>query len=79
MTDVKPQLTITGPAVTELRVRVEVLNKVLVELVGRTIPADSEVAGLLRIAFEHGQAISEIVGTPGGDHLGVPIPPGRDK
>jgi hypothetical protein len=30
-----PSLTIPGPAVAELRVRVDVLNKVLAELVGR--------------------------------------------
>lgn len=33
----------------ELRVRVDVLNKVLTELVGRTSPADSELAGLVPI------------------------------
>ena len=38
------------------------LNKVLAELVGRTAPADSELAGLLRVALEHGWAIAEVVG-----------------
>ena len=67
MPDKTPQITITGPAVTELRVRLDVLNKVLTELVDRTVRADSEEAGLLRIALEHAQAIAETVGTPGGD------------
>ena len=62
MTDTTPSLTITGPAVTELRVRVDVLNKVLAELVGRTTRPDSEEAGLLRIALEHAQAVAEVVG-----------------
>ena len=35
MTHPTPSLTIPGPAVAELRVRVDVLNKVLAELVGR--------------------------------------------
>jgi hypothetical protein len=36
MTDTTPDLTLLGPAFTELRVRVNILNKVLAELVGRT-------------------------------------------
>ena len=67
MTDRTPDLTIPGLTVAELRVRLDVLNKVLTELVGRTNRPDSEEAGLLRIALEHAQAIAEIVGTPGGD------------
>ena len=67
MTDRTPDLTIPGLTVAELRVRLDVLNKVLTELVSRTARADSEEAGLLRIALEHGQAIAETVGTPGGD------------
>ena len=59
MTDRTPDLTIPGLTVAELRVRLDVLNKVLTELVGRTVRADSETAGLLRIAWEHGQAIAE--------------------
>jgi len=62
MTDTTPSLTITGPAVTELRVRVDVLNKVLTELVGRTTRPDSEEAGLLRVARDHAQAIKEALG-----------------
>ena len=61
MTDTIPDLTIPGHSVAELRVRVDVLNKVLADLVDRTVPADSEVAGLLRIAWEHGQAIAEAI------------------
>jgi hypothetical protein len=66
MTDRTPDLTIPGLTVAELRVRLDVLNKVLTELVGRITPADSEEAGLLWIAMEHVQAIAETVGTPGG-------------
>ena len=44
-TDTTPDLTIPCPAVAELRVRVDMLNKVLAELVGRTALADSEMAG----------------------------------
>ena len=58
MTDTAPDLTIPGPTVAELRVRVDILNKVLAELVGRTAPAESETAGLLRVAWEHGQSIA---------------------
>jgi len=47
-------------------VRVGILNKVLAELVGRTAPAESETAGLLRLAWEHGQAIAETVGGAAG-------------
>ena len=66
MTDTTPNLTIPGSALAELRVRVDVLNKVLAELVGRAAPADSESAGLLRIAWEHARAIAEtIAGTEG--------------
>ena len=61
MTDKTPDLTIPGPAVAELGVRVGILNKVLTGLVGRTAPADSEMAGLLRLGWEHGQAIAETV------------------
>ena len=39
----------------------DILNKVIAELVGRTAPADSEVAGLLRIAWELRQAIAETI------------------
>ena len=63
MTDRTPGLTIPGPTVAELRVRLDVLNRVLTELVDRTVPVDSEEAGLLRIALEHVQVIAEIVGT----------------
>ena len=66
MTGRTPDLTIPGLAVAELRVRVDVLNKVLVELVGHITPAGSEVAVLLRLAWEHGQAIAETIeGTAG--------------
>ena len=44
MTDTIPDLTIPGHSVAELRVRVDVLNKVLADLVDRTVPADSESA-----------------------------------
>jgi len=48
-------------------VRVDILNKVLADLVGRTAPAKSETAGLLRLAWEHGQAIAETLeGEAGG-------------
>jgi hypothetical protein len=48
-------------------VRLEVLNKILTELAGRITPAGSEVAGLLRIAWDHGQAIAETIeGEAGG-------------
>jgi len=67
MTDRTPDLTIPGLTVAELRVRLDVLNKVLTELVGRTTRPDSEKAGLLQIALEHAQAIAETVGTPDGD------------
>ena len=67
MTDRTPDLTIPGLTVAELRVRLDVLNKVLTELVGRTARSESEEAGLLRIALEHAQAIEETVGTPDGD------------
>lgn len=40
---------------------VDILNKVLAELVGRTAPADSEVAGFLRVAWKHGWAITESI------------------
>ena len=40
--------------------RVDVLNKVLAELVGRTAPAESETAGLLGLALVHPQAIAEV-------------------
>lgn len=50
MTDRTPDLTIPGLTVAELRVRLDVLNKVLTELVGRTAPADSEIAGKVRLA-----------------------------
>ena len=61
MPDRTPDLTIPGLTVEELRVRLDVLNKVLTELVGRTTPVDSEEAGLLRIALEHAQAIEEAI------------------
>ena len=67
MADTKPDLTLPGLTVAELRVRLDVLNKILTELVDRITPADSEEAGLLRIALEHAQAIEETVGTPDGD------------
>jgi len=67
MTDRTPDLTIPGLTVAELRVRLDVLNKVPTELVGRTTRLDSEETGLLRIALEHAQAIAETVGTPDGD------------
>ena len=38
-----------------------ILKKALAELVGRTAPADSDLAGLLRVAWEHGQAIGETI------------------
>ena len=47
--------------------RVEILNKVLGELVGRTAPADSEMTGLLRVAREHGRTIAETVEGAEGD------------
>jgi hypothetical protein len=56
-----PDLTLSGPTVAELRVRVDVLNKVLSELVGRTAPADSDLAGLLRVALDHARAIAEVI------------------
>jgi hypothetical protein len=59
MTDPTPDLTFPGSTVAELRVRVEVLNKVLTELVGRTVPADSELAGFLRVALDQGRAIGD--------------------
>ena len=62
MTDRTPDLTIPGLTVAELRVRLDVVNNILTELVGRTVPVESEEAGLLRIALEHAQAIAE---TPG--------------
>ena len=61
MTDRTPDLTIPGLTVAELRVRLDVLNKVLTELVDRTVPVDSEEAGLLRIALENGQAIGKAI------------------
>ena len=67
MTDRTPDLTIPGLTVAEPRVRLDVLNRVLTELVSRTVRADSEEAGLLRIALEHARAIAETVGTPDGD------------
>ena len=39
-----------GLTIAELRVRLDVLNRILTELVDRTVRADSEEAGLLRIA-----------------------------
>ena len=66
MTDTTPDLTIPGPAVVELRVRLKALNKILAELVGRSAPAASEVAGLLRVALDHALAIAETLeGVPG--------------
>ncbi len=41
---------------------VDILNKVIAEVVGRTAPSDSEMVGLLRVAWDHGQAIAETVG-----------------
>ena len=67
MTDRTPDLTIPGLTVAELRVRLDVLNKVLTELVGRTTRPDSEEAGLLRIALEHAQAIVKIIEGARGD------------
>ena len=61
MTDTTPNLTIPGPAVAERRVRVDVLNKVLTELVSRIRKPESESAGLLWIALENGQAIAETI------------------
>jgi len=67
MPDTTPDLTIPGPTVAVLRVRVDILNKVLADLVGCTAPAESETAGLLRLAWEHGQAIAETLeGAAGG-------------
>ena len=40
----------------------QVPRKVPGKGVMRTAPADSEVAGLLRVAWEHGQAIVEAIG-----------------
>jgi hypothetical protein len=53
--------------VTELRVRVDIVNRVLAEFVDRTAPADLALAGHLRVALEHGQAIAETIGAPGED------------
>ena len=39
MTDTTPDLTIPGLAVIDLRVRVDNINKILTELVGRIKPA----------------------------------------
>jgi hypothetical protein len=61
MTDRTPDLTLPGLTVAELRVRLDVLNKVLTELVSCNARAESEEAGLLRIALENGQAIAETV------------------
>ena len=66
MTDRTPDLAIPGLNVAELRVRLDVLNKILTDLVGRTTRPDSEEAGLLRIALDHAQAIAETLGS-GGD------------
>ena len=58
MADRTPDTTIPGLTVAELRVRLDVLNNVLTELVDRTVRAESEEAGLLRIALELAQAIA---------------------
>ena len=65
MTDRTPDLTIPGLTVAELRVRLDVLNKVLTELVSRTVRSESEEAGLLRIALDHARAIEETLGSDG--------------
>jgi hypothetical protein len=62
-TDRTPDLAMPGLTVAELRVRLDVLNKVLTELVGRTVRADSEEAGLLRIALDHARAIDVTLGS----------------
>jgi len=66
MTDTTPGPTIPGLTVAELRVRLDVLNKVLAELVGRTARPDSEEAGLLRIALEHTRAMAETIASTEG-------------
>lgn len=61
MTDMTSDPTFPKSTVAELRVRVDVLNNVLGELVGHVALADSEAAGLLRVAWEHAKAIAEII------------------
>ncbi len=59
MTDpTSPDIVIPGHVAAELRVRADVLRRVLTELIGRTAPAESEVAGMLRLAREHVGAIA---------------------
>ena len=54
-------------------------NKVLADLVGRTAPANSEMASLLRVAWEHGRADvdccyrTRLIGVMGRD-LGITQP-----
>ena len=54
-------LSIPAPAVVELRVRLDNLNKILTELVSRIRKPESESAGFLRIALENGQAIGKAI------------------
>ena len=66
MTNTTPDLTIPGPALAELRVQLDALNKVLAELAGRVTDPESETAGLLRVALDNAQEIAETLeGVPG--------------
>ena len=59
MTDpIIPNAVLPGHVAAELRVRANVLRRVLTELIDRTAPAESEVAGMLRLAREHAEAIA---------------------
>ena len=53
-----PPIAISGPIAAELRVRTDVLRRVLTELVDRAAPAESQVAGMLRLAREHAEVIA---------------------
>ena len=60
-----PDVVLAGHVAAELRVRADVLRRVLTELIERTAPAVSENAEMLRLAREHILFVTETLGECG--------------
>lgn len=62
-----PDVVIPSHVAAELRVRANVLRRVLTEFIDRTAPTESELAGMLRMASEHAAAIADVIGRRGDE------------
>ena len=61
-----PTIAIPAPLANELRIRAALAHEVLSQVVGRVAPAESESAGMLRLAREHTLFIAEALKECGG-------------